>query len=301
MADLMKLYDERNSIYVVDEWDVAGNMHVRKFTGQALPAAPELKVTLVYLDRAAVPGAMKHRINDLTLKVTSPGGTVYWGNVGLLTGNWSTAGGVANDLDTVENVFVQNPQAGTWQVEVQFNEINQDTHVETPELDADYALVIRGLDRSTIVGPPPPCFVDLQTYCTAKPGLLCGTPVISTVGLPDAAQASGFYIFASPANTNRSGVLVYGNTGRLAAPFQGGTLCVNTPVRRTIAVNSGGLAACSGEFSIDMNAFAAGALGGNPQAFLVTPGNTIQAQWWGRDTVASGSFLSNAVEWNVCP
>jgi hypothetical protein len=301
MPDLMKLYDERNNIYVVDEWDVAGNMQDRTYTGQAMAGATELKVTLVYLDRAAVPPATKHRVNDLTLKVTSPGGTVYWGNVGLLTGNWSTAGGVANDIDTVENVFVQNPQAGTWQVEVQLNEINQDTHLETPELDADYALVIRGLDRNSIVGPPPPCSVDLTTYCTAKSGLACGVPAVTTSGQPDPAQSSGFFIFAGPAGTNKSGLLMYGNTGRNNAPFHGGTLCLNTPIRRTIAVSSGGSFSCDGEFAIDMNAFAAGVLGGNPQSFLTTAGNTIQAQWWGRDTVPTGAFLSDAVEWNVCP
>ena len=76
---------------------------------------------------------------------------------------------------------------------------------------------------------------------------------------------------------------------------------MNTPIRRTIAVNSGGSASCDGEFAIDMNAFAAGALGGNPQSFLVTPGNTVDAQWWGRDTPATGAFLSDAVEWNVVP
>ena len=39
-------------------------------------------------------------VNDLTLKVTSPNGSVYWGNNGLLAGNWSTAGGSANTVDT---------------------------------------------------------------------------------------------------------------------------------------------------------------------------------------------------------
>ena len=301
MADLAKLYDERNNIYVVDEWDVSGNLQNRLYTGQTLAGATELKVTLVYLDKAGTTSSTQHRINDLTLKVTAPNATVYWGNNGLLIGNWSTAGGVPNTKDTVENVFVQSPAAGTWQVEVQFNEINVDTHPETPEIDADYALVIRGLDRTTIAGPPPPCYVNLTTYCTAKSGLACGLPAITTFGQPDPTASSGFFIFAGPAGVNKSGLLMYGNTGRNNVPFNGGTLCVAPPIRRTITVNSGGFTSCDGEFSIDMNAFAAGALGGNPQSFLVTAGNTIRAQWWGRDTVATGSFLSNALEWNVCP
>ena len=76
--------------------------------------------------------------------MTSPSDVVYWGNNGLLDGNWSTPGGVANTIDTVENVFVENPEDGLWIVEIIASEINQDGHVETPELDADFALVVSG-------------------------------------------------------------------------------------------------------------------------------------------------------------
>jgi Tol biopolymer transport system component len=141
----------------------------------------------------------------------------------------------------------------------------------------------------------------VATYCTAKPGLACGLPSITTSGQPDPKKPNGFFVFAGPAGVNKSGLLMYGSTGRNNAPFHGGTLCVNTPIRRTIMVSSGGFTTCDGEFVIDMNAFAAGALGGHPQSFLVTPGNTVDAQWWGRDTPATGAFLSDAVEWNVVP
>ena len=68
--------------------------------------------------------------------------TFFWGNNGLLAGNWSTPGGVSNKVDTVENVFVQRPAAGTWTVEVRADEVNADGHVETPATDADFALVV---------------------------------------------------------------------------------------------------------------------------------------------------------------
>jgi hypothetical protein len=54
----------------------------------------------------------------------------------------STPGGEHDVLDTVENVFVASPQVGTWTIEVIADEINADTHLETPEADADYALVV---------------------------------------------------------------------------------------------------------------------------------------------------------------
>jgi hypothetical protein len=83
----------------------------------------------------------------LDLQVIAPNGTIYWGNNGLLTGVWSTPGGEPNSLDTVENVFVQNPEPGDWRVNVRAAELNEDTHVETPEIDADYALVVTGARR----------------------------------------------------------------------------------------------------------------------------------------------------------
>ena len=70
---------------------------------------------------------------------------VYWGNNGLLEGNWSVPGGEANTVDTVENVFVRNPQAGIWEVRVEAVEINQDAHLASPEDDVAYALVVLAL------------------------------------------------------------------------------------------------------------------------------------------------------------
>ena len=101
----------------------------------------DLKVTMVYPDPPGTTSSTLHRINDLNLKVTSPTGTIYWGNNGLSAGNWSTSGGTANTRDTVENVFVQNPEAGTWTIEVRAAEINQDAHLGTAAADAVFSLV----------------------------------------------------------------------------------------------------------------------------------------------------------------
>ena len=49
-------------------------------------------------------------------------------------------------------------------------------------------------------------------------------------------------------------------------------------------------------FAIDFNAFASGALGGNPLPSIQQPGTRVNAQIWGRDSVATGSFLSDGIE-----
>lgn len=103
-----------------------------------------LKATLVYADPPGVPAAAYHRINDISLKLTRYDGVYYWGNNGLLEGVWSAPGGESNKIDTVENVFIEDPGFGIWKIEVIGDEIVQDSHVETKAIDADYALVVTG-------------------------------------------------------------------------------------------------------------------------------------------------------------
>lgn len=157
MADVKNLYDSAQAhnwgfTVLIDESAVIAPLAVHTYSVTVDGTKP-LKATMVYADLPGVPGAAVHRINDLTLKVTSPSGTIYWGNNGLNTGVWSTSGGSANTVDTVENVFIQSPAAGTWVVSVIASEVVQDSHTETPALDADYALIVSG--GSTGPNDPP--------------------------------------------------------------------------------------------------------------------------------------------------
>lgn len=146
-ADLTNLYNMRNRMLIVDETDVLSNLQTKTYnvsvpSGSTVP----LKVTMVYNDPMGTPSATRTRINDLSLKVTAPDGTIYWGNNGLLTNMWSTSGGTANVIDTTENVFIQNPAAGNWTIEVIASELVQDARTETQGvIDADFALVASGL------------------------------------------------------------------------------------------------------------------------------------------------------------
>jgi hypothetical protein len=126
---------------LVNETDLLTTGQSKKYTLTADGTKP-LKATLAYTDPAGTPSAAIARVNDLTLKVTAPDGTVYFGNNGLLNGQFSTAGGTANTVDTVENVILEKAAAGTWTVEVIATQVNADGHVETAATDADYALVV---------------------------------------------------------------------------------------------------------------------------------------------------------------
>ncbi len=139
--NVKNLFDLRNKILIVDQTDLVPHKGYRRYVVTVPGEAPEFKVTLSYRDREANPASAIARINNLDLKVTAPNGTVYWGNYGLLENNYSLPGGTPNALDTVENVFIQKPIPGTWMIEVLGTEVVDDINKNTPETDADYALV----------------------------------------------------------------------------------------------------------------------------------------------------------------
>ena len=148
-ADVKNLYDLRGKMKIVNESDVLTNLQSKSYqVNVTAGTVTPLKVTMVYADPMGNPAATRARINDLNLKVTAPNGDIYWGNNGLGVGGgmWSTPGGSPNLVDTVENVFIQNPAVGPWTIEVIAAALVQDARVETPSvIDADYALVASGI------------------------------------------------------------------------------------------------------------------------------------------------------------
>jgi hypothetical protein len=137
--------DRAANSFIVDETDLLSLGQAANYDVIVTPGEAELKITMIYPEPPGTTSSAQHRINDVSLKVTSPGGTVYHGNVGLSAGNYSAPGGSPNTIDPVENVFVQNPTSGTWQVEVSAVEVNADGNLDTPGVDdVKFALVVTG-------------------------------------------------------------------------------------------------------------------------------------------------------------
>ncbi|MCH7872979.1 MAG: S8 family serine peptidase [Planctomycetes bacterium] len=211
MISLRKMYNHRDLMFIVDETDLLAPLGVNCYEVEVAAGENQLAVTMVYTDPMGPTSSTQHRINDLSLRVTSPGGVSYWGNNGLMTSNLSAPGGSSNTKDTVENVFVQNPEAGMWTVEVLGDEIIEDSHPETPELDADYALVVAGVVNGAACGSCEPCdmncdgaidaldiefFIDLlfngTDPCCGNRGEVGSTGDVNLDGSIDAADIEGF-------------------------------------------------------------------------------------------------------------
>lgn len=81
-----------------------------------------LRVTLVWHDAPAAFGASFTPVNNLDLVVTAPDGTVYRGN--NFSNGTSASGGIADEINNVEQVLVPNPQLGSWTVSIEGTEVN---------------------------------------------------------------------------------------------------------------------------------------------------------------------------------
>lgn len=143
------------------------------------------------------------------------------------------------------------------------------------------------------LSPPTPV-----TYCVAKISSAGCTPSITATGIPSASSSTPFAISASSVINKRFGLLFYGLTGRAAFPFQGGTLCVLPPTKRTLTQESGGSASgvdCSGTYSFDFNPLIQS--GTEPG---LGAGVYVNAQYWYRDPASpSTTGLTDAIEFGI--
>lgn len=143
---------------------------------------------------------------------------------------------------------------------------------------------------------------DPRAYCRATTTSGGCVPNLSTNGFPSSGENAGFTLFTSDVPNQSAGFVFYGFDGASELPFEGGTLCVALGLRRGPTLASGGSPAgsdCTGSFSLDMNAYASGALGGAPHIGLSLIGQQVNVQILGRDN--GNVFLTNALQYTVGP
>lgn len=203
---------------------------------------------------------------------------------------WSGSAASAEDLHAVlPATFVDSTAEDIWHA-------NGTTYVLGTATDAATLETVAVLWRR----------LAITTYCVAKVNSLGCTPAISFAGSPSAAGSHPFTIQGSNLRNGLPGLLLYSVAGRSSLPFAGGVLCVGAPLHRSIGLSTGGnpppAVDCSGVMSIDMNAFRAGGLGGNPRPFLSLPGQVVTAQFWARDPgfpAPDNAQLTDAIEFEI--
>jgi hypothetical protein len=142
------------------------------------------------------------------------------------------------------------------------------------------------------------CTGNVQNYCAAKLNSEGCLPVLEFSGIPSLSSGAEFRITAESVLRSKTGMLFYG-FATYAAPYQGGTMCIRAPLRRTPVQDSGGTSSndCSGTYSYDMNARIRSGI--DP---VLVPGQFVATQYFYRDPDASFySGLTNAVCFTICP
>jgi PKD repeat protein len=147
-VDIGAVYDHPDD-YIVNEAYALSTGQTQSWQFNADSGTP-LKISLVWTDVAGAPSASKHLKNDLSLKVTDPNSTVYWGNVGLAGAHWSSSGGSEDHINNVENVFIETPVSGQYTVEV----IAYNVPEPTANPVQDFALVVSGGSQGPPNNPP---------------------------------------------------------------------------------------------------------------------------------------------------
>ncbi|MEO6710574.1 MAG: hypothetical protein ABIP42_13425 [Planctomycetota bacterium] len=225
---------------------------------------------------------------------------------------WGNTGASSDGMTVAQYSDLQGGGNGTGNIaqDPLFVVPGHDHHLTglSPCIDAGNPVIVDPDGSRADMGAFPfdPNYVPAQfAYCTAKTNSCNTLPAIAWTGSPHANATSGFVISASGARSGRPGLLLYSPNGTANSAFQGGTLCIAPQgLRRGLPVTSiggSGGALCDAQFSIDWAAFASGNLGGTPQTYLNSVGQRINVQWWGRDTQLAGSFLSNAIQYEVAP
>lgn len=146
VIDVANVYNISLNHFIVDE-DVNLETGERAVFRVSPTGMHPLKISLVWTDFPGTTSSSRHLINDLDLKVISPNGVVYRGNHGLIEGKWSVEGGDRDDLNNVENVFIERPEDGEWTIEVYAYEVAQDADNSTSEVDQPFSLVVSGVIR----------------------------------------------------------------------------------------------------------------------------------------------------------
>jgi Tol biopolymer transport system component len=217
---------------------------------------------------------------------------------------------VPEDTNPWPDVYVRDRVAGTISLESVSSSgvVQQGTAGVRPDLSADGRLVAFASGDPNLSPGDLGTFFDVfvrdrmpapQTYCTAKTTSNGCVPASTANGSPSASDPAPLLVGATQVINNKAGYLFYGYE-ETAQPFQGGVLCVSTPLRRTGLQQSGGNPPpddCSGTFAFDFKPLIQS---GSDPALVV--GQLVACQHWFRDPAsASTTGLTDGARFVVLP
>jgi hypothetical protein len=233
------------------------------------------------------------------------------GSGGVYVSGWTDYGFGPNNgpLGTVDAFVVRYDKTGSQLWARQFGTSNDDIS-RAATTNGSGGVYLAGESKGSLFGPNKGGYdawfahydgscSPISTYCTAKTNSAGCIPTINASGYPSGTALSGFTISTTNVLSNKFGVYFYSKSGPNAAAFQGGFLCAQPPLVRTVVQSSGGTSPCGGMFQIDFNAYVAS--GKDPG---LVAGQQVWIQTWSRDpgfAPPDNTSLSDAVSFTLCP
>ncbi len=177
-----------------------------------------LKITLAWSDAPGAVGANPALVNNLNLTVIN-GSNTYHGNV--FSGGWSQTGGSADNINNLENVFIQNPQGNVTIIVDAVNIAGDGVPYNGDTTDQDFALICNNCAlMPDFVLTAEPAQRTICTPSNAQYNVLVDSilgyndPVtLSVSGLPGGA-VSNFTV--NPVIPAGNSIMTIGNTGGAA-------------------------------------------------------------------------------------
>ena len=294
-VNLKNVLNTGATVTYVNETDtLAGTGAARIYTGNVADPSRPLRITLVWTDP---PGAADPAlVNDLDLEVTVAGVT-YKGNV--LSGGLSAAGGSADSVNNVENVFLPGGQSGPLSVRVRAKAVNGDGILGNADpTDQHFALVVHNggvaPDTSAFLASNAPNVLSGNSILEPNECNLISIPV-ANLGQTTATGVSATLTTSTPGVSLLAGSANYpdippGATALNQTAFQlstDGTVACLTSVDLTLTVNfAGGSAPAVSNFTMRV-----GQPGGTTYSFVSSGGAAISAG----GSLVAGSQTDDAV------
>ncbi|MGH2710246.1 MAG: S8 family serine peptidase [Actinomycetota bacterium] len=143
--NLQNVFGVTEKAYVDQSVTLGSSGETYSTTVQPVDPSKPVKVTLVWTDAPGhgLGGDTPAWVNDLDLRVTA-GGVTYLGNsFGTPSTGWSVAGGTADFMNNLENVFLQTAPSGAITVQVGAANIAGDgVPGNADDTDQDFALIV---------------------------------------------------------------------------------------------------------------------------------------------------------------
>ncbi|MEI2607584.1 MAG: S8 family serine peptidase [Candidatus Promineifilaceae bacterium] len=186
--------------------------------GVADPSQP-LKITIAWSDAPGAVGANPALVNNLNLTVIN-GANTYLGN--RFVSGWSATGGTVDNLNNLENVYIQNPDPSATIIIDAFAINGDGIPYNADTTDQDFALVCYNCVLSpdfTLQATPPSqdvCAPNNAVYAVNAGSLLGYNDPVSLSASGNPAGTTAVFSI-NPVTPPNSSNLTIGNTGAAAA------------------------------------------------------------------------------------